>query len=416
MVYVFQGFSNPSDPNLPQPPPYSEVAESQPTGLNNQATGSPVSSHSSQSEVTIDSRRHSVSSSSSDGGFRDWNAHESDTEGRRGRLGRHVSSSDDSEEEELPRRGQARTAPSGDRIDVVQDEPIANISNSHVPERNRDKGKEDNKTDKNISVEKEELVKDKDTHINNVVDSSDIELQGSNKTNNDFKQRRENSQNDGKPGDNRPSTGGMEGATQALVAKALHQESRDPPRQEPHTGMVNRLDNNRRHETNDRNSERPPLAAHRGISRSDGNLAQNQTSAIRGLRQGTRRSLAEQTLTEETLGPNLVVDVDTNEVRMVLDGANESDIYRSNGTSSRSYHHSREPIRSDYRRGRNHSSYPDRRREDGSQEADTRIHDAQGPGVSDAGHQIPGPEIGRVNSVNYIPMFIDGNLEDDIYV
>ncbi|WAR12432.1 hypothetical protein MAR_026612 [Mya arenaria] len=92
-------FGNPVDPNLPSPPPYTEMeaGRRENTGQNSSQRhpGSPTSTNSSQSEVTIGSRNRSddsTSSSSSEEGST-WGIYPPDGEGRRGRIGRHISSS-----------------------------------------------------------------------------------------------------------------------------------------------------------------------------------------------------------------------------------------------------------------------------------------------------------------------------------
>ncbi|KAL4234628.1 hypothetical protein ACF0H5_006269 [Mactra antiquata] len=100
--YQNVAFGNPVDPSLPQPPSYHEAIGGQNTELpstTNQPTtpGSPVSSDSSQSEITMCSGNISDTSTSTseddDNGER-WGRYRGDGEGRRGRLGRHMSSSE----------------------------------------------------------------------------------------------------------------------------------------------------------------------------------------------------------------------------------------------------------------------------------------------------------------------------------
>lgn len=79
---------------MPQPPTYTEAVEAMDTRPNNSDNsvplGSPSTSESSQSEVTVGS--HHLSSDSSDEGST-WENYGGDGEGRRGRRERHVSSS-----------------------------------------------------------------------------------------------------------------------------------------------------------------------------------------------------------------------------------------------------------------------------------------------------------------------------------
>lgn len=79
---------------MPQPPTYTEAVEAMDTRPNNSGNsvphGSPSTSESSQSEVTVGS--HHLSSDSSDEGST-WENYGGDGEGRRGRRERHVSSS-----------------------------------------------------------------------------------------------------------------------------------------------------------------------------------------------------------------------------------------------------------------------------------------------------------------------------------
>lgn len=94
--YLNVAFGNPVDPSLPQPPSYHEATGIDPLGASTnqrQTPGSPTSTDSSQSEVTVCSGNLSDSSSSSDDES-NWDMYNGDGEGRRGRLGRHVSSLD----------------------------------------------------------------------------------------------------------------------------------------------------------------------------------------------------------------------------------------------------------------------------------------------------------------------------------
>ncbi|XP_060577891.1 uncharacterized protein LOC132735008 [Ruditapes philippinarum] len=115
--YLNVAFGNPVDPSLPQPPSYHEAISADTSAPNTnprQTPGSPTSTDSSQSELTVCSGHLSDSSSSSDEGST-WGTYNGDGDGRRGRLGRHVSSSE-SEPGTLDSRPRSAASP-------VQTEP-----------------------------------------------------------------------------------------------------------------------------------------------------------------------------------------------------------------------------------------------------------------------------------------------------
>lgn len=125
MVCFFkQAFGNPVDPTLPQPPSYHEATGLESSGNTDPPVtpGSPTSTDSSQSEVTVCSGNISDTSSSSDG--ESWGMYNGDGDGRRGRLGRHVSSSESEMGTTEHQRRSAATSPE-------QSEPVAtSVTNS----------------------------------------------------------------------------------------------------------------------------------------------------------------------------------------------------------------------------------------------------------------------------------------------
>ncbi|XP_053401378.1 uncharacterized protein LOC123549412 [Mercenaria mercenaria] len=146
--YLNVAFGNPVDPSLPQPPSYHEAIGSDPSVTNTnqrQAPGSPTSTDSSQSELTVCSGNLSDSSSSSDGGSA-WGVYNGDADGRRGRLGRHVSSSG-SETGTLEQRPRSATSP--EHTESRSSSVVTSAENS----QNRDVAVEESQNVENLPKE-----------------------------------------------------------------------------------------------------------------------------------------------------------------------------------------------------------------------------------------------------------------------
>lgn len=151
-----QAFGNPVDPTLPQPPSYHEAIggqnPEQSTSNQHNTPGSPVSTDSSQSELTMCSANLSDSSSSSDEGST-WGMYSGEGEGRRGRLGRHVSSSGsetyttvDQSQSTIPSPNQNETVPVNASHDNISHVSSPDIEMRNIHDNDNHRVKRDNKS------------------------------------------------------------------------------------------------------------------------------------------------------------------------------------------------------------------------------------------------------------------------------
>lgn len=178
-TYVFQAFGNPVDPTLPQPPSYHEAtgqdaSTSIPNTSQRQTPGSPTSTDSSQSELTMCSGNISDSSSSSEAGST-WGTYTRDGDGRRGRLGRHVSSSGSDSEPGTHER-QVRSTATSPEGNVSRSASTATVEENS---QNRDPKVEESQNvehtqelEKTDSQDKHEAIKNLEKKVNS--DSDDF--------------------------------------------------------------------------------------------------------------------------------------------------------------------------------------------------------------------------------------------------